>query len=152
MNTKQKQLRGERALVNLLEGLGYPAYRASYTQANRNHTQADVEGTPFFAENKEEAGLPVRIWRIVEQCLERRKKSDRRPILIRIKKTGRKYPPLLVMLQDEWVAREKSGSRSRTPRTSTPPDMRSPVVRKKRSRGTRSLSSALSEPEQATRP
>lgn len=100
----KKGVNGELSLVQLLQKAGYPAaHRSGSRQHRKGPGPPDVDGTPFFAENKDWAALPLALWRILQKCLEDRPKADRRPLLVRLNKTGRKYPPLIVMRADEWV-------------------------------------------------
>lgn len=113
---------GERDLVDMLKKAGFEgAYRVSHAQRRTESGLPDVDGTPFFTENKNTKSLPATVWSIVLKCLTDRKvKQDPRPILVRLKKTGAKYPPLVVMLEEEWLELVNPGSsKSEQPARST---------------------------------
>ena len=105
----QKGSGGERELLAVLIKAGYPgARRVGHQQRISGPKPPDVDGTPYYAENKSRAGIPVAIWRYFEECLENRPSQDRRPVLVRVKRTGRKFPPLILMLESDWLEREKA--------------------------------------------
>lgn len=100
---------GELQMRDLLIEAGYGnAYRVGHQQRIEGPKPPDVEGTPYYTENKSQRDIPLALWRFIEQCLESRPTKDRRPILLRLKRTGRQYPPLIVMIEDEWLELEKS--------------------------------------------
>lgn len=96
------------ALRDLLREAGYSAAeRVGSAQRRQESGLADVEGTPYWAESKADKSLPITLWAMVMKCLSDRGKKDKRPILLRLNKTGRQYPPLVVMLEREWVEMEE---------------------------------------------
>ena len=103
----KKGSNGELELRDLLRKAGYPlAERSGSAQRRKGPGLADVEGTPFWAENKNHAHLPLGLWNILDKCAADREPLDRRPILVRLNRTGRKHRPLVVMFADEWADRE----------------------------------------------
>jgi hypothetical protein len=99
---------GELDLVKALKDAGYEkAHRSGHRQRINGPGPPDVDGTPYYAENKSRASIPLAIWKYFEECLEKQPKDDNRPILLRIKRTGRKFPALIVMTEEQWVQREK---------------------------------------------
>jgi len=107
-SASKKGAAGELALRDLLREAGYSAAeRVGSAQRRQESGLADVEGTPYWAESKADKSLPITLWAMVMKCLSDRGKKDKRPILLRLNKTGRQYPPLVVMLEREWVESEK---------------------------------------------
>lgn len=99
---------GERELLAVLVEAGYSnSRRVGHQQRIAGPRPPDVDGSPYYAENKSRAGIPVALWRFIEECLTNRPAGDKRPVLLRLKRTGRKFPPLIVMLEADWVQREK---------------------------------------------
>jgi len=104
-----KGSKGERDLLAaLIEAGQLKARRVGHQQRIAGPKAPDIDGTEFYAENKDRACIPVAIWRYIEECLENRPPNDTRPVLLRLKRTGKKYPAVMVMLEKDWVAREKS--------------------------------------------
>lgn len=100
---------GELDLRDLLIAAGHAkAYRVGHQQRVPGPKPPDVEGTPYYTENKSQRDIPLALWRYIEQCLESRPPADQRPVLLRLKRTGRQYPPLIVMIEAEWLTLERA--------------------------------------------
>lgn len=102
--SRDKGVRGELYARDLLRDAGYTsAYRTGNQWGDAK--VPDVDGSPYWVEAKHGKSPPI--WPAVEQALRDRKAADteERPILIYARKNNR--PPLIVMLADEWAARER---------------------------------------------